>query len=84
MSEFGITINPGSSATFDPDPQIVFENDSVFWFNDDQNKPHWPSLIDEPIAPGSSSSPVGFPTAKTIDYVCNLHPNESGQIIVKN
>lgn len=83
MSEFRITINPGPPVTFTPKQQIVFENDTVFWFNADQIETHRPSLISHDIAPNSSSSPVAFGTAKTIDYVCINHPSESGQIKVQ-
>ena len=82
MSVFRITINHGPPVEFEPNRQEAFVNDSVFWFNADQEA-HWPSLIDRPIAPNSPSNPVAFSTARTIDYICNLHPNETGQIIVK-
>ena len=91
MSIFKITINAGPPATFSPNPQVVFVNDSVFWFNSDQYNAHWPApskadpkgFIDYQIPPNSQSSQVGFNATGTTNYVCILHDGESGQIIVK-
>jgi len=43
MSIFKIQINAGKRAVFDPNPQTVYVNDSVFWFNGDQEV-HWPTM----------------------------------------
>ena len=91
MSIFKITINAGTPARYTPNPQVVFVNDSVFWFNADQTQPHWPApsaanpkgFMDFQIAPNSQSSQVGFNATGTTNYICNLHPGETGQIIVK-
>ena len=83
MSVFRIIINPGPPAEFNPNPQEVFVNDSVFWFNADQNEAHWPSLISHQIPPNEKSRTVGFSAAGPVDYICNNHPGESGRIIVK-
>lgn len=91
MSIFKITISAGSPATNSPNPQVVFVNDSVFWFNSDQKNAHWPApaagpkngYMDFQIAPNSQSSQVGFNATGTNNYICNLHPGETGQIIVK-
>ncbi|MFL6335480.1 MAG: hypothetical protein ACJ754_19390 [Pyrinomonadaceae bacterium] len=53
MSIFKITIKAGTPAVFDPNPQIVFVNDSVFWHNDDQQA-HWPA----PILPANPPAPL--------------------------
>lgn len=90
MSIFKITINPGPPAKFSPNPQTVFVNDSVFWFNSDKIA-HWPApsatnpkgFMDFQIAAGSQSSQVGFSATGTTNYICVLHPGETGQIIVK-
>lgn len=90
MSIFKITINAGPPAKFTPNPQVVFTNDSVFWFNGD-TIPHWPApstsdpkgYMDFQIAPNSPSSQVGFGSTGTNNYVCVLHPGETGQIVVK-
>ena len=91
MSTFKITINPGPPAKFDPNPQVVFSNDSVFWFNADQTQAHWPApgkanptgFISYQIPPNSQSSLAGFTTPGTVNYICVNHDGESGQIIVK-
>ena len=91
MSIFKITINAGPPAKFTPNPQIVFVNDSVFWFNADQTQAHWPApskadpkgFMDYQIPPNSQSSMAGFGAVGTTNYVCILHDGESGQIIVK-
>lgn len=91
MSIFRITINPGPPARFNPNPQIVSVNDSVFWFNADPNEAHWPApstsnptgFIDFQIPPNTQSSQVGFGSVATIPYVCINHPGETGQIIVQ-
>jgi hypothetical protein len=91
MSIFKITIKAGTPAVFDPNPQTVFVNDSVFWHNDDQEA-HWPApsasdptgFIDFQIPPNTSSNQVSFGSVQTIPYVCINHPDEeTGQINVK-
>lgn len=92
MSLFKITIKAGNPATYDPNPQIVFVNDSVFWFNSDPNEAHWPApstkdptgFMATPVAAGSSSDQVGFGEVQDIPYICINHPGEeSGQINVR-
>lgn len=91
MSIFKITINAGPPAKFNPNPQTVFVNDNVYWFNADQTQAHWPApskadptgFIDYQIPPNSQSSQVGFGAVGTINYVCINHDGETGQIIVK-
>ena len=96
MSIFKIQIKAGKPAVFSPSPQIVYVNDSVFWFNGDQ-EPHWPAPIVSgnvdktgflpfQIAPNSSSNQVSFAKPQTISYVCAIpnHKGESGTIIVKS
>lgn len=90
MSIFRIKIKAGTPAVFDPNPQTAFVNDSVFWFNDDQEA-HWPApsasnptgFIDYQIPPNTSSNQISFSKTQTISYVCINHPGETGQIIVK-
>lgn len=91
MSIFKITIKAGDPATYDPNPQIVYVNDSVFWFNGDPNEAHWPApsasdptgFMANQVAPNSSSDQVGFGEVQTIPYICINHKGESGQIIVR-
>jgi hypothetical protein len=96
MSTYKITIKAGNPAVFDPNPRTAQPNDSVFWFNSDPTNAHWPApSVSEKTAwfpyqipPGASSDTVGLvpydpPKAYTLNYVCALHPNETGQIDVK-
>ena len=91
MSIFKITINAGSPAKYDPSPQIVFVNDSAFWFNADPTQAHWPApsaadpkgFIDFEIPPNTQSSQISFGSVQTINYICINHQGESGQIVVK-
>ena len=92
MSLHRIQIKPGQPAKFDPSPMTVRVNDSVFWYNGDQNEAHWPApsaanptgWLDFQIAPDSESSQISFdpPAPYTLNYVCALHPGETGQIYV--
>jgi hypothetical protein len=91
MSIFKITIKAGAPAVFDPNPQTVFVNDSVFWHNDDQQA-HWPApiLSSNPtkfdqtgfiafqIPPNTSSNQVSFGSVQTIRYGCTLHLDKNG------
>jgi plastocyanin len=91
MSIFRIEINAGTPAVFDPNPQTVFVNDSVFWFNNDPNNPHWPApsatdpqgFLEYQVTPDASSNQVTFGSVQTIPYICVNHPGETGKIIVK-
>jgi len=92
MSIFRIQIKAGTPAVYDPNPQTVYVNDSVFWFNGDPNEAHWPApsasdqqgFIEYQIPPNTQSNQVGFAAPQTISYICINHPGEeSGQIIVK-
>lgn len=92
MSIFKIQIKAGKPAVFDPSPLTVNVNDSVYWYNGDQNQAHWPApsaakkkgWLDYQIAPGGESSQISFdpPAPYTLNYVCALHPAEKGQIKV--
>ena len=85
-----ISINPGAAgATFDPNPLHARQGDQIFWTNND-TKAHWPGLPGNPgflmanqIAPGGDVSPV-FSTLviSTLNYVCTLHLNEAGSIVI--
>lgn len=91
MSIFKIRIKAGNPAVFDPNPLKVNVNDSAFWSNGD-NVAHWPApsaanptgWLDEKIAPGGVSIQISFnpPGPYTLNYVCALHPGETGQIKV--
>jgi plastocyanin len=95
MSIFKIQIKAGKPAVFDPSPLTAHVNDSVFWYNGDQNEPHWPTpdakkpkeWLDYQIAPDGQSAqislnPLNPPANYTLNYVCSLHPGEKGQIKV--
>lgn len=92
MSLFRIKINAAQPAVFDPNPLTVNVNDSAFWFNGD-TQPHWPApsaanptgWLDFQIESGGVSSQISFnpPGPYTLNYVCALHPGETGQIRVR-
>ena len=90
MSIFKILIKAGTPAVFDPNPRTVAVNDSVYWYNEDQEA-HWPApsasnptgFLKYQITPDASSTQVSFGTVKTISYICVNHPSETGTIIVK-
>lgn len=92
MSIYKILIKPGSPATFDPQTQSAQVNDSIYWYNSDKSQAHWPApstanptgFMDYQIAPGSSSSQISLnpPAPYTLNYVCALHPGETGVIKV--
>jgi len=81
---------PGGPALFEfeESPQQIVLGDLIIWSNQD-TVPHFPGAADNKtlfmsnqIAPNSSSS--NFRTTKdgTITYICSLHPNEIGTIVV--
>ena len=92
MSIYKIQIKPGTPAVFDPNPQKICVNDSVFWFNDDPKNAHWPAPTAGPkdgfmahqIPPNTPSDHVAFGSVQTIPYICNNHKGESGVIIVES
>ena len=65
--------------------------DSVFWSNEDKVA-HWPApsvanktaWLDYQVPPGGVSSQISLnpPAPYVLNYVCVLHPNETGQICV--
>jgi len=91
MSIFKIKIKAGKPAVFDPNPQIAYPNDSVFWYNGDKIA-HWPApsaanpkgWLDFQIPPNSESSQISLdpPAPYTLNYCCALHPSETGVIKV--
>jgi plastocyanin len=92
MSIFKIQIKPGNPATFDPKTQTAQVNDSIYWANGDQTQAHWPApsasnpkgYMDYQIAPGGVSTQIALnpPAPYTLNYVCALHPGETGSIQV--
>ena len=80
-----------------PPPRVVFAfeetpqvqvGDLVLWSNDD-TEAHWPAVTGNPtyfmdfqIAPKATSSSFAPAAAGTIAYVCSLHPDETGTIVV--
>jgi plastocyanin len=83
-------------ATFKPESQTVAVGDIISWRNND-SVPHWPApsvagktdWMDFQI-PGkkknqpapTSQQALSFSAATTVTYVCALHPDETGTIIV--
>jgi hypothetical protein len=68
---------------FGPGSVEVEAGDSVTWSNDDE-APHTATGDDfdtGTIASGASAS-VTFDTAGTFDYVCSIHPQMTGTVVV--
>lgn len=88
---------PGTPrVTFDPNPlNSVAVGDQIIWTNHD-SEAHWPALkasdgtindqyfMANPIVPNSPSSTfvVSETPPTTLNYVCFLHQDEAGAIIV--
>ena len=69
---------------FSPGTVTIQEGDSVTWTNDDST-PHTATgngFDTETIGPGESST-VPFATAGTYAYVCSIHPQMSGTVVVE-
>jgi len=79
---------------FDPNPLNDVEiGDQIIWTNNDDAQ-HWPALktsdgtidnqffMDNPIAPNSPSDTFVPGANGTLNYVCFLHQDETGAIIV--
>jgi plastocyanin len=72
---------------FDQPPQIQV-GDQIIWSNDD-TVAHFPTPVNQTyvfmtnqIAAKSTSPGFAPSTPGTINYVCSLHPGESGTIVV--
>ena len=91
MSLFKIKIQAGKPAKFVPTSLQADAGDSVFWSNED-TVAHWPApsvtnktaWLDYQVPPGGVSSQISLnpPAPYTLNYVCVLHPGETGQIKV--
>jgi plastocyanin len=78
-------------AAFIPQTQSIIAGESVVWNNSD-SQPHRPmpkngpsdAWLEKDIEPGESSPFVAFDTVGSDPYVCALHPEETGTIVVAN
>ena len=81
-------------ATFNPNPLSGVEiGDQIIWTNNDDIQ-HWPALntgggnldpqyfMANPIAPNSPSDTFLPAENGTLNYVCSIHPDETGAIVV--
>lgn len=91
---------PSQTASFNPPTQTVMVNDLVFWRNNDAQATHQPKpvggadddWVKVPISKKlgtqvDTSNTVSFGPGTTkagVPYVCALHANEKGTIIVRN
>jgi plastocyanin len=78
-------------AAFAPGKPTFKVNELFIWSNNDV-KEHWPApsqqqktaWMSQPIQPGQTSPPISIGQASAgIAYVCTIHPNETGTIVVK-
>ncbi|HEX6100326.1 MAG TPA: hypothetical protein VF432_28690 [Thermoanaerobaculia bacterium] len=82
-----VRIKIGSGASFPA--TTANQSDLVFWYNDDK-KPHYPVPRCEglKVAAGGTTSayqPIPQPAFPvTVQYVCALHPGETGDLTVQN
>jgi plastocyanin len=88
---------PGQTpAAFNPASLPVSAGDTIFWSNNTAD-PHWPApspgvprdtWFDAeipgklPDQPAPASSQLTFASAATVSYVCALHPQMTGEIVV--
>jgi plastocyanin len=88
----GFTPQPGTShqvgSVVIQDMQV---SDSVFWFNQDHTTSHQPYPTNgkagdwgPPVPPQASSQQLNAAASGVYQYVCALHPSETGQINVAN
>ena len=87
----GVTLDK-PQAVFKPTPQTVQVDEVFIWSNNDI-RAHWPApsqaqktaWLKEAIKPGQTSETVSLSNAtgkNGLTYVCTLHPNEIGILIV--
>src|SRR5215472_13849797 len=80
--------------TFSPNPRDAVARDQISWVNNDDTA-HWPGLLNSDgtinttffmpnqIAGNGDTSPIFTPSVPfTYTYVCSLHHNEKGTIVV--
>jgi plastocyanin len=90
---------PGQAlADFNPQSLTVAAGDIINWCNNDETDAHWPAPIkgksddwmDNPIPiklpdqpSPTSQQQLSFSAATNVTYICALHPEETGTIIVQ-
>jgi plastocyanin len=86
---------PGQPGVFNPSSLTVAAGDLIFWSNDTSDA-HWPAPAGQPEdtwfsyqipgklpdQPAPASPQISFPSATQVNYVCALHPQMTGVIIV--
>lgn len=90
------TPTPSQPAVFDPQAAVSYAYDSITWHNGD-SQPHHPTpnasnptawfdyqipagATSDTLAPGPNTTTPSAPY--TLNYVCAIHPDETGQITV--
>ncbi|MGH9873151.1 MAG: cupredoxin domain-containing protein [Pyrinomonadaceae bacterium] len=87
---------PGQPAVFDPRDAVTYAYDTITWHNGDAEPHHptpdastpnaWfeyqipPGGTSDTLAPGPNTTTPGKPY--TLNYVCSIHPKETGTITV--
>jgi len=87
----------GNVVSFTPSPQSITSLDNLFWANNDEQQEHWPAPSAAqktawmpaaipaklPGQPAPTSRGMTFDAGSyTVNYVCALHPTETGIIKV--
>ncbi len=86
------TENQAKPAGFQPEVQEAQAGDAIFWVNDDidvQHQPHpagsaaatWCTI---PLSGSERSDSIALANPGTIQYLCAIHPEETGTIVVAN
>jgi plastocyanin len=72
------------SNSYSPNPGTVKAGQTVAWHNADStaHTATGAGFDTGPIAGGSTSAPIRFSTAGTLDYHCSIHPTMVGSLTV--
>jgi plastocyanin len=86
------TENHDQPAGFQPQNQQAQVNDAIFWVNDDRDVQHQPYPVGgetnawckAALSGSERTDSIALENAGTIDYLCAIHADETGTIVVAN
>lgn len=86
------TENQEKPAGFQPPVQEAQAGDAIFWVNDDIDVQHQPhpagsaatTWCTSPLSGSERSDSIALANPGTIEYLCAIHPRETGRIVVAN